>query len=67
MVYMMKKELYGLVIGDAVKVQYNGGEFEGAKGHVIDIFEEDMQVELLLTGQYSGKTTIVDVRDTESL
>lgn len=65
MVYMMKKELYGLVVGDAVRV--TDGEFDGGKGHVIDIFPEDMQVELLLTGQYSGKTTIVDVFNTESL
>lgn len=65
MVYMMKKELYGLVVGDAVRV--TDGEFDGGKGHVIDIFCDSMEVELLLTGKFSGKTAIVDVFNTESL
>jgi hypothetical protein len=55
-------ELYGLHIGDTVRAEVNGNRVQG---DIIDIFPEEMQVELLLRGPHAGKTITVDVRDTE--
>ena len=55
-------ELYGIRIGDTVTTEFNGREVQG---DVIDLFPDDMQVELLLRGPESGRTVVVDVRDTE--
>lgn len=57
-------ELYGLRKGDTVKAIINGKQVQG---DIIDIFPDNMQVELLLRGPNAGKTVTVDVRDTESL
>lgn len=57
-----KMELYGLHVGDTVKADVNGHRVQG---DIIDIFPEEMQVELLLRGPHAGKTVTVDVRDTE--
>jgi hypothetical protein len=55
-------ELYGLRIGDTVTTKING---EKVQGDIIDLFPDDMEVELLLKGAESGRTVVVDVRDTE--
>ena len=57
-------ELYGLRIGDTVKVRLKGQE---AQGDIIDIFPNTQEVELLLRGALAGRTVTVDVRRTESL
>ena len=58
------EELYGLRVGDTVATEING---QVVQGDIIDIFPQEMKVELLLRGPDSGKTVVVDVRDTESL
>jgi hypothetical protein len=55
-------ELYGLRVGDTVTTEFNG---QKVQGDVIDLFPDDMKVELLLRGPESGRTVVVDVRDTE--
>jgi hypothetical protein len=55
-------ELYGLRIGDTVTTKING---QTVQGDVIDLFPDDMEVELSLRGPETGKTVVVNVRDTE--
>ena len=55
-------ELYGLRIGDTVTAKIDGGRVQG---DIIDIYPEDMEVELFLRGPETGRTVVVDVRDTE--
>ena len=55
-------ELYGLRIGDTVTAKVNG---QRVQGDIIDIYPEDMEVELFLRGPETGRTVVVDVRDTE--
>ena len=56
------QELYGLRIGDTVRVEIEGRE---EQGDIIDIHPETMEVELLLRGPEAGRTVTVDVRDVE--
>ena len=55
-------ELYGLRIGDTVTAKIDG---QRVQGDIIDIYPEDMEVELMLRGPEAGRTVTVDVRDTE--
>lgn len=56
------QELYGLRLGDTVRVEIEGRE---EQGDIIDIYPETMEVELLLRGPEAGRTVTVDVRDVE--
>jgi DNA repair exonuclease SbcCD ATPase subunit len=48
--------------GDTVTTKING---QTVQGDVIDLFPDDMEVELSLRGPETGKTVVVNVRDTE--
>jgi len=56
------QELYGLRVGDTVRVELKGRE---EQGDIIDIYPDTMEVELLLKGPEAGRTITVDVRDVE--